>query len=234
MTVKKFHTYRGITFMLPKFKDPDDPSYSYSISKKQCQNLIDLAAVLRDTPPPKFEMIWYGEFTRSYEMSDSLRRRLASPRTPRPYDIAFMGKQGEDTAHLCGTSCCAVGTAAFYNIGNIRMTKNMGWGEFASRAFGCVESGIPYNALFNGDWHAIDNTPEGAAARILFFLIEGVGTEFKEESPSAVMKQLRDASAKYKSMPIEPPLSLDFETTDRTPAVLGSGWKDYGVEKPRS
>lgn len=171
MTKRKVHTYRGIPFTVPK--DSGEYRYSYEPTLKQIRNLIDMAAVLRGSPPPKFDM---GNFAfLDYEYGDS--RYEALPKSIKDA-LSFAGNISSPVVvkrikekNICGTSCCALGTAAYHGVGKI--TKDMNWNDYARAVFGLHNLHDLWHYLFSGGWNLIDNTPEGAAARILKLVTEG-------------------------------------------------------------
>lgn len=69
----------------------------------------------------------------------------------------------------CGTVGCAVGQGPYAEIPK---NKGEGWLDYANRCFTNNIDRI-WNFLFSGDWQHVDNTPEGAAARIDYFLENG-------------------------------------------------------------
>jgi hypothetical protein len=90
----------------------------------------------------------------------------------------------------CGTIGCAVGHGPYAGIPKDEEEE---WGDYADRAFGSVEAKI-FRHLFSGNWKYYDNTPEGAAKRILNFLDQiekGTLTEeyLEENTPFEIMLQ---------------------------------------------
>jgi hypothetical protein len=81
--------------------------------------------------------------------------------------------------HTCGTIGCALGHGPYADI-----PKNMiSWWEYSKDNFGC---GMAYNYslwsfLFNDAWSDIDNTPEGAGKRILYFLRHGLPENYRRQ-----------------------------------------------------
>ena len=99
------------------------------------------------------------------------------------------GVSGERTN--CGSCGCAVGHAPYAGIAKQRGED---WSEFSARVFNLVEEQWAW--CFSADWSDIDNSPEGAAKRIL--------TMLENDLPTDWHRQLDD----------EAPLSyLDFEVT---------------------
>lgn len=193
-------TYRGITI------HPD-----LSITKAQARNFIDLAAALREVPPPKFDMELYAnsdiETKRAedflFSLPDRVRLKLTeddpwagSRLDMSPANMPLIAKL--DPKNVCGTSCCAAGTGAYRGIGKPR--KGEGYVEYSSRAFGA--DGIIWDWAFSSEWSGYDNTPKGAAARILY-LIE-TGTVPAEYDHYSERNALPNIYKPYRRHKIEP------------------------------
>lgn len=79
----------------------------------------------------------------------------------------------------CGTVACAVGHGP---LAGIEMTPGekkakdagVGWAVYCARAFGVSNISPEMGWLFQSWWQKKDNTPEGAAARIRYYLKHGV------------------------------------------------------------
>ena len=69
----------------------------------------------------------------------------------------------------CGTAGCAVGHGPYAGIPK---HANEGWWDYSYRAFGVTE-GRAWDWCFSGHWHHYDNTPRGAARRILCLVENG-------------------------------------------------------------
>jgi len=90
-----------------------------------------------------------------------------------------MGNGFLDERDLCGTAACAAGHAtALFDP-----EKDETWHEYIERVFG-IKSKFVANRewywLFSSVWKNIDNTPTGAALRILYMLDNGVPASFGE------------------------------------------------------
>lgn len=148
------NVYRGINYNLKKMTE-------LGVYAEQVHNLIDLADVLRKSPPPKFDMETFALVSGDvyYEFLE------VSPK-----ETQELGKRNE-----CGTVCCAAGTGAYYGIGNPK--KHEDWLEYVERVFtgsdDYSENDI-FDYLFSSDWEGFDNTAKGAANRILRFVTEGL------------------------------------------------------------
>ena len=65
---------------------------------------------------------------------------------------------------------CAIGYGPDSGIPKLH---DENWGEYYIRAFG-VARGYSWDWCFSGEWRYRDNTPQGAAARILYLVEHGV------------------------------------------------------------
>lgn len=123
-----------------------------SITQKQRANLIILADFLeRVVPPPKFDISAYlmdadGEIT-----PDSAKNKVYKS---------------------CGTTACAAGHGPLAGI-KWKESDGSDWNSYCTRAFGAPPISNLWEWLFSPDWADIDNTPEGAAARIKWYLAHG-------------------------------------------------------------
>lgn len=167
MTKRKPQTYRGITFTRPKpFEDYGGDIFAPTV--KQIHNLIDMAYVLQNSPPPEFDMGDFGVV--NTELFNLLPERIRG-------DVGYPGavldpqdlRNIQRTGHVCGTSCCAIGTAAYHGVGK---TRGRDWATYSRETFGIHNDNI-WSYLFDGGWTEIENTPEAAVARILKLVIEG-------------------------------------------------------------
>jgi hypothetical protein len=167
MTKKKVHTYRGISFTVPSRCE------GFSPSLKRIENLLDMAAALRNGPPPAFGMANYARVLVDDEeiynqFSDTVKEFLGyGGSVSNPINLTKIREE----KNICGTSCCALGTAAWHGIG--RMTRDMDWEQYSAKNYGMKFGSELWLFLFGGDWRYADDTPEGAAARILKFVTEG-------------------------------------------------------------
>jgi len=80
--------------------------------------------------------------------------------------ITKYGQSGE--VLFCGTAACAAGHGPHAGIEKDSLEY---WREYIQRAF-CLRSNS-WSWCFDAEWADIDNTPEGAAKRILYLLFSG-------------------------------------------------------------
>lgn len=86
-----------------------------------------------------------------------------------------MGQYSESQDFLyiesdCGSIGCAIGHGPYSGIQKFNIES---WGEYSSRVFGISiwsDTIDAWDFLFGPDWVEIDNTPQGAAKRIQYFL----------------------------------------------------------------
>lgn len=148
------HTYRGITFTV----NEDRHTLQHYI------NLLDMAYFIQNSPPPEFDMS-------DYAVLDSGARTYLETAfdfygvTPGPNKLRNLNESN----NICGTSCCAIGTAAFHGVGGFDL-DGMTWDDYSYEAFGFASFAATWDFLFNLVWARIDNTPEGAVARILSYV----------------------------------------------------------------
>jgi hypothetical protein len=169
--MKTVHEYRGVSFTIPKIQKDGDGGKIYHPTLLRIKNLLDMVVVLRQAPPPEFDMSCYAvidDYDSDLDLSTYIHHsvqwggNLAYP--------AAVTKMREEK-NVCGTSCCALGTAAWHGIGKI--TRGMIWEEYSNKNYGLIYDTEIWTFLFHGEWASVDNTPEGAAARILKLVIEG-------------------------------------------------------------
>ncbi len=122
------------------------------VTAEQVHNLALLAQHLRGLPE-EYDRFNMGSWFRSD--AGRLYDDGADPSA-----AAKRGRQGTE----CGTVACAVGhgPAAGVDV----LPGDGSWNTYAYRAFG----GPVFNAAFQVEWQYKDNTPRGAAARILYVL----------------------------------------------------------------
>lgn len=129
------------------------------------ENLTKLAEYLKEYRS-KYQKLLNSRF----DMSDYL--------TPLKYGEATSAGpsrfSGECIAKAyCGTAACAVGHALAAT--GIRGEPDEGWGGYTARVLGEEASNMYwYHWAFSAAWARFDNTPEGAAFRILYALKYGV------------------------------------------------------------
>lgn len=145
--------------------------------REHIRNFIDMVAALRGLPPPEFEMCSFMdvEFDKlPKNIIRSIKRNGLCIESP--YVMSMIGKAGGTVAHTCRTSACALGTAAYAGIGSCSVHGD--WGTYSQKTFGFTsgysDSDV-WNFLFSDSWSGVDNTPEGAAARVLYLITNGFG-----------------------------------------------------------
>lgn len=81
--------------------------------------------------------------------------------------------------HECGTVGCAVGNGP---LAGIKVVPGETWNDYHARALGsdCEHGGV-YCWCFHGRWVIADNTPRGAAKRILYMLRRGVPASWNKQ-----------------------------------------------------
>lgn len=141
----------------------DERELGRSLSAQQLTNLMRLARGLLALPEyaPQFSM-------RTFRSEPGETQTTLISSTPAaPYATA---------EPPCGTVACAVGYApAILNVPMPEFTEyawkmNQGWMEFSYRTLGSLPSGL-WEWCFDGSWRGIDNTPHGAAARIVHMIL---------------------------------------------------------------
>jgi len=82
------------------------------------------------------------------------------------------------TSITCGSVGCAIGHGPYAGITKINYE---GWSTYAHRVFGVAQTGDTHfirKYLFDSDWKMVDNTPVGAARRIIRYLSSGIPEGF--------------------------------------------------------
>jgi hypothetical protein len=79
--------------------------------------------------------------------------------------------------HNCGAAACAVGYGPTFGI---RAYHNETWDVYAERVFVDDVEDSDFNWMFAGEWSEYDNTPQGAAKRIDYFLAYGIPDHFDD------------------------------------------------------
>lgn len=124
------------------------------------ENLARLATYLKSLPAdtPKFQMDRYANNARGDEVP--------------PYSL----KEEME----CGTAACAAG---YGPMAGIAPRQREGWNEYITRTLIDTSLGhaFAWRWCFSCDWADIDNTPHGAAARIEYFLENGVPANMEEQ-----------------------------------------------------
>ncbi len=129
---------------------------NFPLTDYQRANLTKLANYLDSVEPPKFDMRWFN---------DNIHNR---------------GPSGNP--NVCGTVACAVG---YGPAAGIEPCHDDTWASYAKREF-VGEDGYRFDIdspvfdfLFDSDWEDVDNTPAGAAARIRYFLKNGIPVNYR-------------------------------------------------------
>lgn len=78
----------------------------------------------------------------------------------------------EQDCHTCGTVACALGHGPLAGI----PAYEVDWERYALRVF--INNNREFSWCFSGCWMAIDNTPQGAAKRIMYMLEHGVPLKY--------------------------------------------------------
>lgn len=143
---------------------------------EQRANLLKLAAWLKQLKDPKvFEMRNYVATAKDPLICDYDKSVEAM--------VGLMGKpepsSAEQVLHECGTVCCAIGMTPFAFPEEAKKFVSelpfkaswysSSWHGFADRLFGVIHEDY-WAWMFESFWADVDNTPEGAAFRIEFFV----------------------------------------------------------------
>lgn len=150
-----------------------EPTENFGLSPEQLANLKTLAMGLAaHVPPPEFDM-------NDYVTSDGYG---ASVTILENYPHKFWNQK--ERYAKCGTVACAVGHGPMFGI-EPRIDEY--WHDYSHRSFGCnpyVRKSL-FVWMFGTDWSIIDNTPQGAAARINFFLEKGLPFNYDLQASGA-------------------------------------------------
>jgi hypothetical protein len=142
------------------------------LSEEQRSNLEKLATYLESLPPDynHFDMSFYADHSGDCDLLDD------------PLVLDAIDPEG--FLSNCGTVACAVGHGPAAGIlmlpSEIKLLKsggNFAWGKYVGRAFIGYDFDMRTDAfdfLFASGWSASDNSHYGAAARIRYFLENGV------------------------------------------------------------
>ena len=83
-----------------------------------------------------------------------------------------IGAYLEEAPH-CNTAGCAVGHAPYVQ-GLPKPWVNENWGDYSERIFGMKDVDAEWKWCFDAAWEDVDNTPHGAAKRILQLISTGL------------------------------------------------------------
>ena len=92
--------------------------------------------------------------------------------------------------HVCnsGTVACAIGWAPAYVAPAI---KGEDWQDYCERVFDIEWCSEEWEFIFGGGWSCVDDTPQGAGARVRYFLDKGL------PDPDLDFKDLLEIYAPY-------------------------------------
>ena len=138
------------------------------VTDQQIANLEALASLLeRHVPPPEFDMNVYVSSTKKYKLSGYMRS-LGSANPAQVKSEYYTD---------CGTVACACGHGP---LAGVKPKRGEDWEDYSIRAF---TNGQPrlWSFLFSSDWHDVDNTPKGAAARIRQAIAEGIPSNYRDQ-----------------------------------------------------
>jgi len=135
----------------------------------QRSNLRKLATYLWDSiPPPKFSMGSWINFTKQWPAELRGWSGIA-------HDLGVI-KIEYYTNPVFGTVACAAGHGPMLGLSAPEIDKHkinktkFGWNTYIEEVFGVRMYDISFDWLFESSWVSYDNTPQGAAARIEYFL----------------------------------------------------------------
>lgn len=84
------------------------------------------------------------------------------------FNMTFFAALGYTLSDTCGTVGCAVGHGPYAGIPKL---PDEIWPDYAIRVFGIGQEDFAW--CFSGSWDGVDNSPIGAAKRILWLLEKG-------------------------------------------------------------
>ena len=120
------------------------------------------------------------------EQRDNLKKLadyLLSGNLRAEFDIGRFADSFNQTQTNCGTVGCAIGHGP--DAGIVKW-KNEDWVKYSFRNFGSEYDPFQEDELFDwcfsSDWENIDNTPDGAAKRILYMLEKGIPKDYLNQS----------------------------------------------------
>ena len=100
------------------------------------------------------------------------------------FDMSYYRSLG-DNGQVCGTVGCAIGWSpaimdqkTFKKL--LSSSGTISYFDIADEYFGVTPYSHKWSYMFSAGWAHKDNTPQGAAARILYFLDHGVPDDFVE------------------------------------------------------
>jgi hypothetical protein len=126
-----------------------------------------------------FQKIELSEFQRSN--LKKLADYLLAGKLKARFDMELFSDM-EFCGTYCGTVGCALGHGPYAGIEKI---DGEGWMKYSYRCFIDERESDHLNYAwkwcFEGTWHKVDNSPEGAAKRINIILEKGVPSDWKEQ-----------------------------------------------------
>lgn len=91
-----------------------------------------------------------------------------------PDKVAVLTNTCTTDHHDCGSAGCAIGHALFAGIGKGAPELEWdSWWSYTERNFGTSDGRNAFTWCFGSEWKSYDNTPKGAAKRILYMLDNG-------------------------------------------------------------
>lgn len=177
-----------------------EPELGRSLSAQQLNNLMRLARGLLALP--------------EYAPQFSMRAFRSEPGEPHLTLTSWTSTGPYATAEPpCGTVACAVGYApAILNVPMPEFEEsawkmNQGWMEFSYRTLGSLPSGL-WEWCFDGSWRGIDNTPHGAAARIVHMILRAPDLPYdmnpEDESDTSPWEVDERAAESYAYLLVKP------------------------------
>jgi hypothetical protein len=133
------------------------------------QNLLKLAAHLEKKPS-----LW----RRLLRVKFSMHTYAANPRINR-YDLypEELLEARRCPRHYCGTVMCALGEAVLLFPNE---TKLLEFSHVARELFDIPAWSDSWDWLFHSNWEAVDNTREGVASRIRWYLEHGLPENWRQ------------------------------------------------------
>jgi len=129
--------------------------YKEILSADRVANLRKLAAKLLTVPESQFDMDRF-----SYNPGES-------------------GMDSSCTVHQCGTIGCAVGWGPAAGVEAKDWDQD--WWDYGHRVFISADESEAWDWCFSAGWSLTDNSPAGAARRILYLLDAGLPDDLYEQ-----------------------------------------------------
>lgn len=113
-----------------------------------------------------------------------------------PYALLERSDPSSDSLKVaeypCGTVACAVGHGP---MAGIKPLLGEDWSFYGMRVF--TSDMYAYNFMFGGTWSGWDNTPKGAALRIIYFLTYGYPISYGSTAVKSWWKKNKDTLAPH-------------------------------------